>query len=111
MRFVTQSDAYTEAQLRAYAIKAIRLGQITYETVDDKVVPTLTDQVLKGCKDNKLFNSTKKTCHKLGNTLMKSLVNDPSLWGDADGKGRKISETDIGNSDDQLTKLSRRTSP
>ena len=71
----------------------------------------MSDQVLKGCRENKVSNSTKKRCRNLENKLMKSLVNDPSLWGEADSKGRKVSETDISDSEDQLTKLSRRTSP
>ena len=111
MRFVTQSTPYTEVELRQYAIQAIRLGKIKYETVDDEVFPTLTDQVLKGCRENKISNSTKKRCRNLEAKLMKSLVNDPGLWGEADSKGRKISETDIGDSEDQLTKLCCRTSP
>ena len=108
---MTQSTPYTSEQLRQYTVQAIRLGQILFETVDDEVFPTMTDQVLKGCKENKLPNSTRKRCTNLENKIIKTLVSDPSLWREADSKGRKVSETDIGESEGQKPKLFRRTSP
>ena len=72
MRFVTQSTPYAEVELRQYAIQAIRLEQFKYKTVGDEVFPTLMDQVLKGFRENKISNSTKKMCCSLEAKIMKS---------------------------------------
>ena len=103
MRFVTEFTPYKEEQVRQYANQAIRLGQITFNTVDNEVIPTMTDQVLKGCRENKISKSTKKRYFKLEDKI-KSLIQDPGLRGEAERKGRTISETDMDDRDSKLSK-------
>ena len=70
----------------------------------------MSDQVLKGCRVNKITNSNKKRFHKLEDKL-KSLASDPDLRGETEQKGRTISETDMEDRDNALSKSIRRMSP
>ena len=110
MWFVTKSKPYLREQVWQHAVRAIRLGQITFKTVYNKEIVTMSTRVLKGCRANGITNSTKKRFHKLVDKL-KSSASDPNLWGEAKRKGRTISETDIEGKDSILSKSSRRTSP
>ena len=85
---------YDDEQVRQYAVQAIRIGEITFKTVNDVSTPTISDCVLKGCKENK--NSQRKRKRFLTiEAKLGDLIKDPGVREEAKRKGRKVSETDM----------------
>ena len=62
--------------------------------MDDEIVSSKSDQVLKGCKENYVTNSAKRRYQKLEKKI-NSLIDDPDLRREAERKGRTVSETDM----------------
>ena len=72
---------------------------------------TLSDQVLKCCKDN--YSNTQGDRKKVQRirTKLANMVCEKDVRGEADKKGRKVSESDIGEDDPSSLKSSRLKSP
>ena len=110
MRFVTEAKPYDEEEARQYVERAIRLKEITFKSVEDEIISSKSDQVLKGCKENYVTNSAKKRYQKLEKKI-DSLIDDPDLRREAERKGRTVSETDMADEETKSAKSSRRTPP
>ena len=110
MKYVTESKPYEEDEARQCVEWAIRLKEITFTSVDDEIVSSKSDQVLKGCKENYVTNSAKRRYQKLEKKI-NSLIDDPDLRREAERKGRTVSETDMADEETKSAKSSRRTSP
>ena len=72
---------------------------------------TLSDQVLKCCKDN--YSNTQGDRKKVQRirTKLANMVCEKDVRGEADKKGRKVSESDFGGDDPSSLKSSRLKSP
>ena len=110
MRFVTESKPYDKDEARQYVERAIRLKEITFKSVDNEIILSKSDQILKGCKENYVSNSAKKRYKKLEKKI-NSLIDDPDLRREAERKGRTVSETDMADEETKSAKSSRRTPP
>ena len=110
MRFVTESKPYDEDEARQYVERAIRLKEITFKSVDNEIIPTKSELILKGCKENYISNSAKKRHQKLEKNI-NSLINDPDLRREAERKGRTVSDTDMADEETKSATSSRRTPP
>ena len=110
MRFMTESKPYEEDEARSYVEQAIRLKDITYKAVDNEIIPTKSEQILKGCKENYISNSAKKRYQKFEKKI-NSLINDPDLRREAERKGKTVSETDMADEETKSAKTSQQTPP
>ena len=116
IRYITESTPYSDKEVKAYVIQAIRLKEITYKTMNDEVeeTPILFETVLKVCKENQLLSNKKKSQYKKVEERVLQVSKDPVVWAEAaeEGKkkGRLVSQSEL-TERDSLTKTVRTTSP
>ena len=112
VKSIQSSDQYTQSELRSYAISIIKEGQVNYTKKQDGTLSAaLSDQVLKRCKDNSANNQgTRKKIEKLRKAI-EILVCDQEVKDEAEKKGRKASESNLGEEDPSSLKSSRLKSP
>ena len=70
VRFITESTPYTDDDLKLYAAQAIKQGEITFKTLNDKIEesPILSKSCLKGCRENSNTNAQKAKVKKIDET-------------------------------------------
>ena len=112
LKSIQSSVHYTPSELRSYAVSIIKEGEVTYTTKQDgSMSDTLSDLVLKRCKDNTSpAQGDRKKVQKI-RTKLESLVCDRDVRDEAEKKGRKASESDFGEDDPSSLKSSRVKSP
>ena len=112
LKSIQSSEQYTPSELRSYAVSIIKEGQVNYmKKQDGSTSATLSDLVLKRCKDNSsTAQGDRKKVQRL-RTKLENMVCEKDVKEEADKKGRKASESDFGEDDPSLLKSSRLKSP
>ena len=88
IRHMTENRKYTEDELKLYVIEAIKQGEITYKVMNDELEesPILSDNILKGCKENATDNKKKGKYNKLKDLVTK-VGRDPNLKAESRRRG------------------------
>ena len=78
--------------------------------VNNQLTPTLSEMVLKRCKEESVGNPKSKKLRKLKDSVRK-LVKDPEVRKEGEKKGRLASESNLNDDKNSTTKTSRTSSP
>ena len=109
--WINESKPYKDIEVRQYAVQAIRTGEITFNEVDDSLVPIFSENVLKGCAETATSKNQRKELAALKKIVMK-VSRDPKVQ--EEGKkprSRKVSEANLSAEGESLLKSVRSGSP